>query len=206
MTKNNKLIILNLKKGSLNNNNQKRYTFDACKSRPCTHDSFCESLPNAQFKCHCSLSKSGHFCENEYSSFMFPEFKNYSYLELHYKEKSFNDFSLQIEFKTSKLNGLIFFASQSPDGSGNLLALILRDGFIEMRIDNPGDDFKTYVLPNSIKIGKFHRLFIQKRKSFLLMQLDDFLPFQDKISISSVSIHDRIVLGNIQSLNRFSHK
>lgn len=137
---------------------------------------------------------------------MFPEFKNYSYLELHYKEKSFNDFSLKIEFKTSKLNGLIFFASQSPDGSGNLLALILRDGFIEMRIDNPGDDFKTYVLPNSIKIGKFHRLFIQKRKSFLLMQLDDFLPFQDKISISSVSIHDRIVLGNIQSLNRFSHK
>ena len=43
--------------------NQKRYTFDACKSKPCSQGSFCESLQNAKFFCHCPLGKIGTLCD-----------------------------------------------------------------------------------------------------------------------------------------------
>lgn len=70
------------------------------------------------------------------------------------------------------------------------------------RIDNSVDDFRTYVLPISIKIGKFHELFIQKNKNVLLMQLDDYLPFQENISNSPIQLNERIVLGDLKSVTR----
>jgi hypothetical protein len=167
----------------------------------------------------------GSYCESEYTSFMFPSFKNYSFLELN-TDNNFNELNLEIEFQATKLFGIIFFASEFSDGSGDLLAILIRDGFIEMRqlflfvfificiifhlfstsrLNNVADGFKVYVLPNVIKIGKFHRLFIQKRKNQLLMQLDDYLPFQSIISQSYISIEKRFVLGNFKALKRFSY-
>ena len=120
------------------NSNQKRFAFNACKSRPCMHDSFCESLAHARFRCHCPLGKSGIYCEKEYKSFIFPQFKNYSFLELNYPDNRLQDLTFDIEFKSTQLNGLIFFASQFSDGSGTLLSLVLRDGFLELRYNYKG--------------------------------------------------------------------
>ena len=97
------------------------------------HDSFCESLAHARFRCHCPLGKYGIYCEKQYKSFIFPQFKNYSFLELNYPDNRLQDLTFDIEFKSNQLSGLIFFASQYSDGSGTLLSLVLRDGFLELR-------------------------------------------------------------------------
>ena len=64
---------------------------------------------------------------------MFPSFQEDSFLELSLEPVELTDFSIELEFKSTKLNGLIVYASQLIDGSGDFIALVLRNGFIEMR-------------------------------------------------------------------------
>ena len=115
------------------NNNQKRYTYDACKSRPCSAGSYCESLNNAKFICYCPLGKHGTLCDKNLNLIMFPSFKSNSFLEFTSTEISMNDLNIDIEFKSTKLNGILLFLSQSSDGLGDFITVLLRSGFIEMR-------------------------------------------------------------------------
>ena len=56
-----------------------------------------------------------------------------------------------IEFKSTQLNGLIFFASQFSDGSGTLLSLVLRDGFVELRYNYKGSKRQNFEIFDSLK-------------------------------------------------------
>jgi hypothetical protein len=64
---------------------------------------------------------------------MFPSFKENSFLELSFESIILYDFSIEIEFKFTKSNGLIFYASELIDGLGDFISLILRNNLIEMR-------------------------------------------------------------------------
>lgn len=74
------------------------------------------------------------FC-SAYERFLFPSFTKKSFLELSYQFDLF-DFSIELEFKSNSLNGIILFTSQFRDGSGDFLLLALRHGLIEMRLEN----------------------------------------------------------------------
>jgi hypothetical protein len=67
-------------------------------------------------------------------SIMIPSFKDHSFIELTFRsDENLIDFSIDLEFKSSDLNGLLLYASQYIDGSGDFISLLLRNGFIEMR-------------------------------------------------------------------------
>ncbi len=133
--------------------NQKRYTFDACKSRPCSLGSFCEKLENGRFLCHCPLGKQGVLCEKgskllqnlfffsflflsrifllKEHRFMFPQFKQFSYLKLLPIEVRLDDLSIEIEFQPTSANGIIFHLHDAIHH--DFIAVFLRSGFVEMR-------------------------------------------------------------------------
>lgn len=64
---------------------------------------------------------------------MFPNFKEYSFIELTPIELLMNDFSIEAEFKSNRQNGIIFYSSQMADGSGDFISIIIRNGLVEMR-------------------------------------------------------------------------
>ena len=73
-------------------------------------------------------------------------------------------------------------------------------------MDGAKDNLKTFTLLNPIECGKYHRLFIQKSDSLLIMQLDDMMPYQEQIFHRSFIIQNNVVLGKITSLPQFSNK
>jgi hypothetical protein len=95
-----------------------------------------------------------------------------------------DEFSIEIEFKSSSSNGVLFYVL-SEYRSSDFLCVLLRDSLIEMRIYSRdgsssigSNDLGVYVLSSPIQRGKYHRLFVKKKKKHLLMQLDDQMPFQ----------------------------
>jgi len=117
-----------------------------------------------------------------------------------------NDFNIEIEFKSFKSDGILFFASQFIDGTGDFIALLVRENFIEMRIDGAKDILQVFKFPESIETDKFHRLFIKKKDRFLLIQLDDNIPYQNEIFHGSFSLKNNIILGRVFNLPRISKK
>ena len=62
-----------------------------------------------------------------------PSLRDYSFYELSSVDMlKLDDFKLDIEFKFNKLNGIILFAAENSDGSGDYISLILRNGLIEL--------------------------------------------------------------------------
>ena len=45
-------------------------------------------------------------------------------------------------------------------------------------------DFIKYITHNVIIIGRYHRLFIKKKKKNVIIQVDDQLPFQGNFCLS----------------------
>jgi hypothetical protein len=146
-----------------------------------------------------------YFLLKAYENILFPSFTNNSFIELSH-HIDISDFSIELELKSSKANGLLFFASQFIDGSGDFIALIIRENSIEMRIDGAKEILEVFTLPTPIELDKFHRLFIKKKDSLLFMQLDDTMPYQEQILHGSFSLRNNIILGRIFNLPRFSKK
>ena len=66
---------------------------------------------------------------------MFPSFKEFSFLELQFFETVLYDFSIEMEFKATNLNGLIFFMTQVNDNADDFISILLRNGVIEMKFE-----------------------------------------------------------------------
>lgn len=64
---------------------------------------------------------------------MFPLFKDYSFLELIDHEIHLNDFHIELEFKCTKLDGLVLYLHQFLDISGDYLSILLRNSHIELK-------------------------------------------------------------------------
>jgi hypothetical protein len=81
--------------------------------------------------------------ELAYEFVLFPSFSFYSFLEFKPVEMSLNSFSVELEFKSSSPDGILFYASsinynELQGGAFNYLAIILRNFQIEIRF------FKAY--------------------------------------------------------------
>ena len=63
---------------------------------------------------------------------MFPSFKYYSYIELTPIEINLNDFSIDLEFKVTKMDGIIFSAYKSSIGYNDFIAINIKNGKIEL--------------------------------------------------------------------------
>ena len=66
-------------------------------------------------------------------SFSTPSFSGLSYLVLHSLGNITGDFYLDIAFHTMNRDGILLFASQRKDGTGQFISLAISDGQVEFR-------------------------------------------------------------------------
>ncbi|CAF0717274.1 unnamed protein product [Brachionus calyciflorus] len=175
--------------------NQKRFTFNPCKSKPCFPGSYCENLSNAKFICHCPLGRHGFLCEKNNTSFMFPSFKFHSFLELSPMIINFNDFSLDIEFKSNHKDGSLINFYSSSNENHEFLSIYFKNEEVVLRIYENSFGFKDYRTLNRIILGKFHKIFIKKKNNFLFVQIDDQFPYREQTSFKYFLNEKRIFLG-----------
>ncbi|KAK9500538.1 hypothetical protein O3M35_001785 [Rhynocoris fuscipes] len=105
----------------------------ACSEGTCG-DGRCEDLGDA-IKCHCNFGSEGPRCERK-SHIRIPRFTKNSYLAF---QNNFNDdgFKIELDVKPDDhSDGIILYAGENNDGSGNFISLVILNGGYELRVDS----------------------------------------------------------------------
>ena len=73
--------------------------------------------------------------------FEHPSFTGKSYLTVPAINKANKDLSIDVVFLTLNKDGILLFNAENSDGTGDFIALIIKDGYVEFRYvsDGTGD-------------------------------------------------------------------
>lgn len=147
-----------------------------------TLDDFCEEnrdcfvtgsyCKNGLCSCQSSLLPSNDKRTCIAERFFIPSFNGRSYLQLKRFSYASRDVSIEIQFQPQRENGILFYAGQGENGTGDFLALSLRNGHVEFRYDL-GSGAAILKTPEKIKVGTFHRVTARRFGKDGILKLDD---------------------------------
>ncbi|UXI17871.1 putative splicing factor [Sarcoptes scabiei] len=105
-----------------------------CEAGGVCVDEIKQSDREYRIRCKCPLGRGGQFCE-KIIEVKQPRFKSSSYLALPTLRNAFRSLRIYIEFKPNSYNGLLLYSGQEPNLDSDFIAIILREGFVEFRMD-----------------------------------------------------------------------
>ncbi|OQV20149.1 Agrin [Hypsibius exemplaris] len=178
-----------------------------CASRPCKNGASCTEPTPSTFTCRCLPGFQGKHCEED-SLTVVPSFGGKSYFELR-PISGYTQMTIELEFKSHVLDGILLYNGQKPDGSGDFVSLSLNNGFVEFRFDL-GDGPAVIRSATPITLEKRHRIIAKRFNQDGMLRLDghpevlgrcsgvrQFLDLEDSLFIgyvptSNPSVFDRI--------------
>ncbi|XP_060586623.1 basement membrane-specific heparan sulfate proteoglycan core protein-like isoform X4 [Ruditapes philippinarum] len=87
------------------------------------------------FRCICPLGKTGMGCQADIA-IINPFFNRTSFISYPPAEASLFDLQIQLEFKPqSYSDGIILYEGNDEDGTGDFMAIVQKDGYLEFRFD-----------------------------------------------------------------------
>ncbi|XP_071840529.1 agrin-like isoform X4 [Apostichopus japonicus] len=111
---------------------------DPCEGNMCHFGSTCVPEPTGSYRCDCPAGVQGDRCnqviEPEMAGPFVPAFSGNSFIELE-GMKLGDQHKVEVEFLSSKPDGMIFYQGQKTDGNGDFISLNLVDSFLEFRYD-----------------------------------------------------------------------
>ncbi|XP_076085746.1 agrin-like isoform X7 [Mytilus galloprovincialis] len=144
---------------------------DPCVMANCHESSTCQIYGNS-YKCICSSNREGEFCEFEkLQPIDVPEFSGNSFLELPLGDIGSTAMTFTIWFKTSKPNGVLFYASTYAGGNGDFISLNIVDRRVEFRF-NMGSGTIVISSDAVISLDTWHEVMIDKTKKFGILLID----------------------------------
>ncbi|VDI67121.1 agrin [Mytilus galloprovincialis] len=144
---------------------------DPCVMANCHESSTCQIYGNS-YKCICSSNREGEFCEFEkLQPIDVPEFSGNSFLELPLGDIGSTAMTFTIWFKTSKPNGVLFYASTYAGGNGDFISLNIVDRRVEFRF-NMGSGTIVISSDAVITLDTWHEVMIDKTKKFGILLID----------------------------------
>ena len=93
----------------------------------------CRTLETGVKKCLCPVGWSGDQCEDMVMISGVPRLSGYSHMTLPTLQNAYSDLHLSLDFKPESWSGVIMITGQTDDMTGDYLALILNDGYVELR-------------------------------------------------------------------------
>ena len=83
--------------------------------------------------CLCPLGRTGAQCQQSLQSSGAPRLSGLSHFSLPTLQNAYSDLHLALDFKPSADSGVLLITGQTDDMTGDYLALILTDGYVELR-------------------------------------------------------------------------
>ena len=93
----------------------------------------CRILDNGHKKCLCPAGWGGARCDDMVMISGVPRLSGDSYFSLPTLQNAYSDLHMALDFKPETWDGVILITGQTDDMTGDYLALILNDGYVELR-------------------------------------------------------------------------
>merc|ERR1719410_711235 len=110
------------------------YTVDAFCGLQCGGGQ-CRIMDNGVKRCLCPPGWGGDSCQDMIMISGVPKLSGYSHLTLPTLQNAYSDLHMALDFKPESWTGIILITGQTDDMTGDYLALILNDGYVELRLD-----------------------------------------------------------------------
>ena len=108
------------------------YSLDAFCGLDCG-PGLCRLLARGEKICLCPLGRAGARCQLSLQSNGAPQLSGHSHFSLPTLQNAYSDLHLALDFKPTADSGLLLITGQTDDMTGDYLALILTDGYVELR-------------------------------------------------------------------------
>ena len=126
------------------------YSLDAFCGLDCG-PGLCRILERGEKVCLCPLGRTGAQCQQTLQFSGAPQLSGRSHFSLPTLQNAYSDLHLALDFKPTADSGLLLITGQTDDMTGDYLALIITDGYVELR----------YPLPPAIKLLELNFLHIK---------------------------------------------
>ena len=93
----------------------------------------CKILETGVKRCLCPVGWGGDSCQDMVMVSGVPRLSGYSHLTLPTLQNAYSDLHMSLDFKPESWTGVILITGQTEDMTGDYLALILNDGYVELR-------------------------------------------------------------------------
>ncbi|KAM4611104.1 basement membrane-specific heparan sulfate proteoglycan core protein [Polymixia lowei] len=174
-----------------------------CHSEACGPDATCINRPNGLgYDCRCHLGKFGNKCmsgelvttplfDGEESYIAYPPLTN-----IH------DDLRVELEFKPSERDGLMFFCGGKKMKVEDFVAVSMVDGHVEFRYEL-GTGQAILRSPEPVSLGQWHRVVAERNKRAGHLRVDQG-PMERKTSpgkAQGLNIHTPMYLGGVPSMD-----
>eukprot|EP00095_Tigriopus_kingsejongensis_P003764 snap_masked-scaffold965_size75845-processed-gene-0.0 protein:Tk03764 transcript:snap_masked-scaffold965_size75845-processed-gene-0.0-mRNA-1 annotation:"PREDICTED: pikachurin" len=156
-------------------------------------------------RCLCPHGKYGEKCAlDRYISS--PRFSGHSYLALPTLTNAYSDLQLSVEFRPVSEEGVLLLTGESADMTGDYLALIIRDGHIELRLDcgtGPG----IVRTRDQVHLHRWNRLTVFRHDWGVWLQLNEGVHEEGRSQglFSRITFAQPVLLGGTGSFRNTGH-
>ncbi|XP_056008873.1 LOW QUALITY PROTEIN: agrin-like [Ostrea edulis] len=178
-----------------------------CSDSPCLNNGQCQLDESLGYRCLCPLEKTGSICHKD-AKFTVPSFTGTnSYLQLRRTMKPNNDLMFEIRLKILNEDGIITFASQYPNGTGDFIAVTVVKGYLEFRYDL-GSGLALIRSKEQLTRNKYHRVVVNRVGKSGQLQVDNspVLYGESEGALTSLDLSDFLYLGNVPEEAREAKK
>ncbi|RUS83809.1 hypothetical protein EGW08_008421, partial [Elysia chlorotica] len=150
---------------------------DPCATEPCQYGGTCVAMTSSNtFFCQCPEGREGLRCEREAIPEVYvPQFSGDSYMELPMDESLSNSLRITIWFLSTKPDGVLMFATQSPGGEGDFISLNLVNKKLVFTFFL-GSGIGVIESKKHIHLDKWHEVTVNRTGRFGQMTIDDHPP------------------------------
>ncbi|XP_070563063.1 pikachurin-like [Ptychodera flava] len=150
--------------------------------------------------CQCPLGTLGKQCQIDSMEVKYPQLWGNGYVAFPKLLTAYKTFQITLEFRPTKLNGLLLFSSERPTARGDFFSVALINGHAEFRF-NCGTGAAIIRSNYTVTLNKWHKLTVYRSRYSGWLQVND----EEAVHGQSPGLYNRITLRELFYLGGYKN-